>query len=70
MPDLSDLSLADLIERQQELTRSRLAIVAEARTVADELDRRAVEAEERRLAEAAEQGQVNKPPTQSVFGDA
>ena len=43
--------------------------MARQRDVQAELDRRAAEMEERRQAETALLGQVNRPPTQHVFGE-
>lgn len=67
--DLATLDVADLLAVQHQLTELRLATLARGREVQAHLDARAEAMEQRRRKEAAELGQVSRPPAQSVFGE-
>lgn len=66
--DLGALSVAELLERQQELSRTRIEVNAAQRSTQAELDRRQREIADRRAAEDQLLGQVSKPPTQHLLG--
>lgn len=67
-PDLTEMSIEELLDRQHQMTEARNAALAESRRVQAEIDRRAEEIEERRRADAAMLGQVERPPTQYAMG--
>jgi len=66
--DITELPAAELVEYQQELTRTRLAINAKARDVQARLDQLAAERAEQRRLEDEQLGAVTKPPTQHLLG--
>lgn len=66
-PRLEEMDVADLLELQQSLGTERSALLARQRCVQTKLDQRSAEMEQRRQAEAALLGQVNRAPAQSVF---
>lgn len=63
-------NLVDLEHLNQALGALRSRVLERQREVTAELDKRRAIIEQRRLAAAAEAGQVNRPPSQDVFGGA
>ncbi len=68
--NLGQMTDGELLEYQQEVTRSRLAALEAGRAVQAELDDRAARRAERRAEEDARLGAVTKPSTQHMFGEA
>lgn len=67
--EFADLTVEELLAENKRLSAERTAILYRQRELTAELDRRALEQEERRRAEAEVLGQTNRPRPQGVLGD-